>query len=100
MKFTPTVDYQSSVARATELCSKLSLEEKADFVRGHDGFFIRQFPEHGIPFVYMTDASQGIHIRRNLDDSLIRQPEKTVAFPCLLTVAASWNHARPASTTD
>ncbi len=60
-------------------CPAMTHNEKSEFVRGFKGFFIRPVPEHGIPFVYMRGASQGIHIRLNLDETMIKQPDRWVA---------------------
>ena len=37
--------------------------------------------------MYMSDASQGVNIRKELDDQL----EKSVAFPCSIALASTWN---------
>ena len=89
--FKPYIDFETAHKRAEELCKKLSLREKARFVQGYEMFFIRPMPEHGIPFVYMSDASQGIHIREDLDASMIRQPDRSVSYPGFIHLAAAWN---------
>lgn len=83
--------FDTSWERAESLCGELSREEKIAFIQGYERFFIRPVPRLKIPYIYMTDASQGIHIRPELGETMIRQAEKTVAYPCLISLAATWN---------
>jgi beta-glucosidase len=85
--FVPPVSYNDAEKRATEMLSKFTLEEKAQLIGGHNLFFIKGFENHKIPQLYLSDATQGVHIRKELS-SLI---EKTTAFPCPISLAATWN---------
>ena len=67
--------------KAKELCSKMTLEEKIDYLGGDkDGFSIRAIPRLGIPQVKMADGPQGM--RNNV---------KSTLYPCGILSAASWN---------
>jgi beta-glucosidase len=85
--FKPPVSYEKADARATQILSKMTIDEKLQLVSGHNSFFIKGFPEHGLPELYLSDATQGVNIRRNLSNQL----EKSVAFPAAIGLAASWN---------
>lgn len=88
---TPEISYESARTRARDILEKMSLKEKADFVQGYKRFFIRPYPQYGIPYIYMSDASQGIHLRPDLEKGLFEQPEKSVAYPCILMLASTWD---------
>ncbi|MDB4297663.1 glycoside hydrolase family 3 C-terminal domain-containing protein [Flavobacteriaceae bacterium] len=95
--FKPYVTYEIAEKRATDLMAKFTLEQKIDFVKGYENFFIRPVPELGIPLVYLTDASQGIHIRAAGDsyvnlNSIFKQPKKSTAFPPTIQLAATFNN--------
>ncbi len=86
-RFHPPIEHESAEALARVLAGKLSLDRRIDLIGGHKLFFIRGYPELGIPQLYLSDATAGVHIRRQLDDQL----EKSVAFPAPVALAASWN---------
>jgi len=68
-------------------------DEKLAYVGGDKSFFVRALPRLGLREVYMTDATQGVHIResfRNIDLSKY-QLERSTAFPCPILLAATWN---------
>lgn len=78
---------------ADDKLSELTLEEKLRLTRGHSEFFFPGVPEKGIPYVYLSDATQGVHIRRNLKDTVtVRQLEKSVAFPAPVMLSASFDN--------
>ncbi len=85
--FKTPVSFADADTRATALLAKLSLPQKLSLISGHKGFFLRGYPELGIPELYMSDASGGINIRRNVNALL----EKSTAFPNPLALAATWN---------
>ncbi len=87
--FRPPVDFDVATTRADALLARLSLDEKLALISGHRMFFIKGFPEHGIPELYMSDATQGIHVRRNFSPHL----ERSVAFPAPIALAATWDPA-------
>lgn len=85
--FVPPVSFEAADRRADEVLAKLSIEQKIELISGHNSFFIKGFPEHGIPELYLSDATQGINIRRSLSQQL----EKSTAFPAAIALAATWN---------
>lgn len=85
--FTPPISFEQASARADALLSKMSLEDKAEFISGYNLFFIKGFEKYNIPQLYLSDATQGAHIRKELS-SLI---EKSTAFPSPLALTATWN---------
>jgi len=87
--FRPPVSFENATTRADALLAKLSLDEKLQLISGHQSFFIKGFAEHGIPELYLSDASGGVNIRRNLGKPLAR----SVAFPAPIALAATWNPA-------
>lgn len=85
--FRTPVSYEDADRRAGEILGRMSTAEKLELISGHNNFFIKGFPRHGIPELYLSDATGGVNIRRSLSNAL----EKSVAFPAPLALAASWN---------
>ncbi|MEO7413328.1 MAG: glycoside hydrolase family 3 C-terminal domain-containing protein [Opitutaceae bacterium] len=85
--FKTPVSFEAAGARADALLAKMSRPQKLGLISGHAGFHLRGYPELGIPQLYMSDASGGINIRRNVSTLL----EKSTAFPNPLALAATWN---------
>jgi len=56
----------------------MSLNEKIPMIEGYNFFFTKGFEKCGIPALYFSDATQGVHIRENLADQL----EQSIAFSC------------------
>jgi beta-glucosidase len=85
--FQPPVSFEKADERAGAVLAKMSTEQKFLLISGHNSFFIHGFPELGIPELYLSDATQGVHIRKNLSNRL----EKSVAFPSPINLAATWD---------
>ena len=68
-------------ARARELVSKMTLDEKISLLSGETSFSIRAIPRLDIPRVLLADGPQGV---RN------HAPHATL-FPCGILTAASWD---------
>ena len=91
-KASKSVDWEEAYALADKKLAELTMEEKKNFMLGHSDFYFYGVPEKGIPFLYLTDATQGVHIRRNLQDTtLVKQLEKSTAFPAPVMLAATFN---------
>ncbi|MDE7114871.1 MAG: glycoside hydrolase family 3 C-terminal domain-containing protein [Muribaculaceae bacterium] len=59
---------------------------------GYEEFFFRGFPDKGIPCIYLSDATKGVHLRPELKDTIhIRQLERSTAFPAPIMLAATFN---------
>lgn len=87
--FRPPVSYEKADARAGALLARMSTQQKLELISGYHSFYIHGFPELGIPQLYLSDATQGVHIRPNLSQQL----QKSVAFPCPISLAATWDPA-------
>ncbi|HYD83971.1 MAG TPA: glycoside hydrolase family 3 N-terminal domain-containing protein, partial [Opitutus sp.] len=85
--FKTPVSFDDADARATALLTKLTLPQKLGLISGHATFFIKGYPELGIPELYMSDASGGVNLRRNVNARL----DRSTAFPNPLALAATWN---------
>lgn len=66
--------------RALDLVSKMTLEEKCDYIGSARSFIIRSVPRLGIPEIRMADGPQGI--RNNTVSTL---------YPCGILTASTWN---------
>jgi len=66
--------------RVENLLNGMTLEEKLDYIGGHDEFFIRPLERLGIPAIKMSDGPVGV---RNYGPS--------TAYPGGICLAATWN---------
>ena len=87
------LSYALADKMADSVLSLMTMEEKIAYIGGDRSFFIRPIPRLHLSEVYMTDATQGVHIREKFhENDLSRyQLEKSTAFPCPLALAATWN---------
>ncbi|HLP10101.1 MAG TPA: glycoside hydrolase family 3 C-terminal domain-containing protein [Opitutaceae bacterium] len=85
--FKTPVSYEEADRRAGEVLAQMTTAERLELISGHNSFFIKGFPRLGIPELYLSDATQGVNIRRNLSNAL----EKSVAFPAAIGLAATWD---------
>lgn len=86
------VDWEQAYRKADEKIDSLTLDEKIHFMRGYSSFFFFGVPEKGIPFLYHSDATGGVNIRRNLPDmSMIEPLERSTAMPCPAMLAATFS---------
>lgn len=91
MSFT-IMKHDEAQKRASEILNKMTLDDKITMLGGVRGFFIPANERLSIPEVFMSDASGGVNIRETwLEDRVDTDLEKSVAFPCLLQLAATWN---------
>lgn len=86
-KFTPPVSYEDACTKANEILKEMSLDEKIDYIAGFNFFFIRGNEKHNLPNLYLTDATLGVHLRKELDEQL----EKSTSFPCPIALTSTWN---------
>ena len=86
------VAWDEAYRQADARIAQLTLEEKISFMRGYSSFFFYGVPEKGMPYIYLSDATQGVHMRDNLSDpTMVRQLERSTAFPCPISLAATFN---------
>lgn len=85
--FRTPVSLELADKRADSILSLMTLDEKIEMIGGHNSFFTKGFEKYNIPAFYFSDATQGVHIRKDLDSST----KKSTAFPCPIALTASWN---------
>jgi beta-glucosidase len=66
--------------RVEAILSKMTLEEKIDYIGGYNSFYIRAIPRLGVPELKMADGPMGV---RNYGAS--------TAYPAGIAMAASWD---------
>ena len=71
---------QAAKDKAAELVSKMTLEEKIDYIGGFKDFYIRPIERLGISEIRMADGPQGV-----------RNNTKSTMFPSGIAVASTWN---------
>ena len=77
----PYIITQSDKDKAAEIVSKMTLDEKIDFISGKvDGFHTYAIPRLGIPSVRMADGPQGVRNKTN-----------STYYPSGIGLAASFN---------
>lgn len=86
------LNWDDAYSWADQKLTELTLDEKLDMTVGYEEFFFKGFPEKGIPYLYMSDATKGVHLRPELKDTThIRQLERSTAFPSPIMLAATFN---------
>jgi beta-glucosidase len=78
--------HASPEARASDVLRRLSFEEKLTLTGGWKSMHFPGVPELGLPPVYFSDASQGVHVK-----NICVKVGRSTAFPSELTLAATWN---------
>ncbi|MGI8636252.1 MAG: glycoside hydrolase family 3 N-terminal domain-containing protein, partial [Segetibacter sp.] len=73
-------------ARAKDVISRLTFDEKLMLTGGWKQMHFPAVERLGLPPVYFSDASQGIHIK-----DLCVKVGKSTAFPATIALAATWN---------
>lgn len=68
--------------RVNDLLSKMTTEEKIDYIGGFKGFYIRGIERLGLPEIKLTDGPVGTH-----------KDGKSTAYPASVLSAATWDTA-------
>lgn len=68
--------------RAAEIVKQMTLEEKIDYIGGHESWYIREIPRLGLPAVRMADGPQGV-----------RNNTKSTLYPSGIAAAATWDRS-------
>jgi len=85
--YSPPVGYEEAFQRANSIINQLPIEERIELIGGHNMFFIKGVEQFSLPSLYLSDATQGVHLRKELDSIL----EKSVAMPSPILLASTWN---------
>jgi beta-glucosidase len=85
--FKPPVSYDIAILKADSIVKSMSLDDRIELIGGHNFFFIGSVEKAKLPRLYLSDATQGVHLRKNLDSQL----EKSVAMPCPIALTSTWN---------
>ncbi|MBQ2027103.1 MAG: glycoside hydrolase family 3 C-terminal domain-containing protein [Alistipes sp.] len=86
------MSWEEANAKAAEVLTTLTLDEKIEMTHGHNKFFLPGAPAKGLPHVYMVDASAGVRINHSIpDQNEVRHPEKTTQFPANIMLASTFN---------
>ena len=85
--------FEQADKRADSVLTLMTADEKIALVGGDRSFFIRPLPRLNLQEVYMSDATQGVHIRDKFTDSDLSkyQLEKSTSFPSPILLASTWN---------
>lgn len=65
---------------AQQIVSKMTLEEKLNYINGERGFYIRAIPRLGLPEIRMADGPQGV-----------RNDTHSTMYPAVICTTATWN---------
>lgn len=68
--------------RASEIVSKMTLEEKIAYIGGYESWYIRSIDRLGLPLVRTADGPQGV-----------RNNTKSTLYPSGIGAAATWNRS-------
>lgn len=68
--------------RASELVSRMTLDEKISYIGGYNAFSIRGIPRLGIPEIRMADGPQ-----------CVRNDTRSTLYPCGIALAATWDRS-------
>ncbi|MDA3931074.1 MAG: glycoside hydrolase family 3 C-terminal domain-containing protein [Prolixibacteraceae bacterium] len=85
--FTTPVDPDLAFSRADSIVKAMTIDERIEMIGGHNFFFVHEVESANLPRLYLSDATQGVHLRKDLDSQL----EKSVAMPCPIMLTSTWN---------
>ncbi|MDR1093476.1 MAG: glycoside hydrolase family 3 C-terminal domain-containing protein [Clostridiales bacterium] len=75
-----------------ELIGKMTLEEKASMLSGKSFWETKDYPEYGIPSMFLADGPHGVRRQVAASDHLgLNESMKATCFPTAATVANSWD---------
>jgi beta-glucosidase len=85
--FTPPLAYEQAILKADSIVKNMSIDEQIEMIGGHNFFFIYEVRKANLPRLLLSDATQGVHILKDLTPEL----EKSVAMPCPILLTSTWN---------
>ena len=75
-----------------KIISEMSLEQKAAFLTGKDFWQTHDFPELGVPSIFLSDGPHGIRKQAAAADHIgLNASIPATCFPTAATMANSWN---------
>jgi len=88
----PVLSFDEADAKAKETLSRMTLQEKIEYIGGTNFFYTQKIERLGIPHVPFADATQGLRINPAII-SLNKKThiEKTVAYPAPILLSSTWN---------
>lgn len=75
---------EAAAARAAELLSRMSLEEKARMFAGKDAWHLQDVPRLGVPALEVADCGHGVTLAGD-------RAARATCFPTSVGMASSWN---------
>jgi len=87
------LSYEQADKMADSVLALMTLQEKIEYIGGYKNFLIMPIPRLHLSAVYMSDATEGVHIRNQYNEADLSkyQLEKSTAFPCPISLAATWD---------
>lgn len=73
-----------------EILSKLTDEEKAALVAGHNFMYTRALPKAGVGAVRMSDGPHGLRVQGEAGDNGVTASAPATAFPTAAATASGW----------
>lgn len=71
---------------------EMTLEEKIAFCTGKDMWHTKEYPNHGIDSIMMTDGPHGLRCQKNKGDNLgLNDSLPSTCFPTAVTSSATWD---------
>ena len=85
--------FEEADRKADSVLTLMTTDEKIALVGGDRSFFIRPIPRLNLREVYMSDATQGVHIRDKFTGTDLSnyQLDKSTSFPAPILLASTWN---------
>ncbi len=81
IQFSTSITAQGDAEEKVDsLLSKMTLQEKLEYIGGYNGFYIRGIERLGLPEIKMSDGPTGV-----------RNYGPTTAYPATICLAASWD---------
>ena len=74
-----------------EMLQKMSIEEKAALVSGHNFMYTNAIPSIGLPALECSDGPHGLRKQAAGGDNGVGGSEPSTAFPTAATTASGWN---------
>jgi len=81
---------KSTEERVNDLCRRMTLDEKADFLTGADSWHFKGIGRLGIPSIQVTDCGHGVTVILDKNGNWVGN---ATCFPTAVGQAATWNRS-------